>query len=223
MILERLTDERQARVRTTERAEPAPGARLSRRGAERRAEIVDAAVRVIAAAGLSGLSMRSVAAEAGMPLGALDYYFTDKFDLVYQSFRLLSEIEIDRVVGVAARLQPTMAPRELADLLADMTITGLSQTRGTIIARHELVVETSRDDRLTPLFEAWYAAMVPALGRLFRALGSREPETDARLVLAVLAGLEADNIYRPLRPADKRAIRAVLRRLFLALDRVRAL
>lgn len=199
-----------------------PAARLSRRGAERRREIVDAAVRVIAGQGLSGLSMRSVAAEAGMPLGALDYYFDDKFDLVFQSFRLLSELEIDRVVGVATRLQPTMEARQLADLLADMTLTGLSQTRGTIIARHELVVESSRDDRLIPLFQAWYAAMVPALGRLFRALGSREPETDARLVLAVLAGLEADNIFRPLRPSDKRAIRAVLRRLFVALDRVRA-
>ncbi len=202
--------------------EPRSAGGTTARGAQRRAEIIDAAVRVIAAAGLAGLSMRSVAAEAGMPLGALSYYFTGKADLVAQSFRQLSEAEIDRVVRTADELTPSMSPEAMADLLADMTVAGLARSRGTIVARHELVVEASRDDALAPLFEAWYVAMVPALSRLFRALGSTEPDVDARLVLATLAGLEADHLYRPLRPSDRRSIRAVLRRLFavLAAERV---
>lgn len=194
---------------------------VTTRGARRKADIVDAAVRVIATAGLSGLSMRTVAAEAGMPLGALSYYFSGKADLVAESFRQLSEAEIDRVVATASALDPAMAPGEMADRLADLVLDGLVRTRGTIVARHELVVEASRKAELGPLFEAWYLTMIPPLSRLFRALGSREPDVDARLVLAVMAGLEADHIYRPLRPADKRAIRATLRRLFRALQSCR--
>ncbi len=66
------------------------------------------------------------------------------------------------------------------------------------------------------MFEAWYRAMVPALSRLFRELGSHQPELDSRTVMAVMAGLEIDNLYRPLDPIDKRRIRTTLRHAFRA-------
>ena len=55
------------------------------------------------------------------------------------------------------------------------------------------------------------------LSRLFRDLGSRQPELDSRTIMAVMAGLEIDNVYRPLGPVDKRRIRATLRHAFRAL------
>ncbi len=59
--------------------------------------------------------------------------------------------------------------------------------------------------------------MIPALSRLFRELGgSGQPELDSRTVMAVMAGLEIDNLYRPLSPVDKRRIRATLRHAFKA-------
>lgn len=48
----------------------------------RRAELADAAARVIARSGLGGVSMRLVAAEAGTTTGALTHHFTDKRDLL---------------------------------------------------------------------------------------------------------------------------------------------
>ncbi|MCV7179415.1 TetR/AcrR family transcriptional regulator [Mycolicibacterium sphagni] len=186
------------------------------RGAARRTEIIDAAIEVMARVGLAGLSMRLVAHQAQIPLGALTYYFDDKSDLIAQAFAQLSDREIDRVVRTAEGLQPSMSPSALADLVADMIIEGFSTPRGAIITRYELVTEASRDERLRPLFEAWYAAMVPALSRLFREIGSHRPELDSRTILAVMAGLEIDNLYRPLRPVDKRRIRATLRHAFTA-------
>ncbi|OYN82919.1 TetR/AcrR family transcriptional regulator [Mycolicibacterium sphagni] len=186
------------------------------RGAARRTEIIDAAIEVMARVGLAGLSMRLVAHQAQIPLGALTYYFDDKSDLIAQAFAQLSDREIDRVVRTAEGLQPSMSPSALADLVADMIIEGFSTPRGAIITRYELVTEASRDERLRPLFEAWYAAMVPALSRLFREIGSHQPELDSRTILAVMAGLEIDNLYRPLRPVDKRRIRATLRHAFTA-------
>jgi DNA-binding transcriptional regulator YbjK len=186
------------------------------RGAQRRIEIIDAAIEVMAQVGLAGLSMRVVANQAQMPLGALSYYFDDKSDLVAQAFQQLSDREIERVVRTAEQLQPTMSAEQLADLVADMIIDGFASPQGAIVTRYELVTEASRDERLRPMFEAWYVAMVPALSRLFRDRGSRQPELDSRTVMAVMAGLEIDNIYRPLGPVDKRRIRATIRHVFRA-------
>jgi DNA-binding transcriptional regulator YbjK len=208
-------------VGTHEDADPKP-AELPRstgntaRGAQRRVEIIDAAIEVMARVGLAGLSMRVVASQAQIPLGALSYYFDDKSDLVAQAFQQLSDREIDRVVRAAEQLDPTMPAEQLADLMADMIIDGFSSPQGAIVTRYELVTEASRDERLRPMFEAWYAAMVPALSRLFRDLGSHQPELDSRTVMAVMAGLEIDNIYRPLGPVDKRRIRATIRHAFRA-------
>lgn len=191
------------------------------RAAQRRVEIIDAAIEVMARVGLAGLSMRVVAAQAGIPLGALSYYFDDKSDLVAQAFQQLSDREIERVVRTADRLEPTMSADQLADTMADMIIDGFTSPQGAIVTRYELVTEASRDERLRPMFEAWYTAMVPALSRLFRELGSHQPELDARTVMAVMAGLEIDNLYRPLGPVDKRRIRATIRRTFGALAALR--
>ena len=186
------------------------------RGAARRTEIIDAAIEVMAQVGLAGLSMRLVANQARIPLGALSYYFDDKSDLIAQSFAQLSDREIERVVATAQRLEPSMPAEQLADLVADMIIDGFSSPPGAIVTRYELVTEASRDERLRPMFEAWYAAMIPALSRLFRDLGAGQPELDSRTVMAVMAGLEIDNLYRPLGPVDKRRIRATLRHVFTA-------
>jgi TetR/AcrR family transcriptional regulator, regulator of biofilm formation and stress response len=186
------------------------------RGAQRRTEIIDAAIEVMARVGLAGLSMRVVAAQAGIPLGALSYYFDDKADLIAQAFQQLSDREIARVVATAERLRPTMTAEELADLTAAMIIDGFSSPQGAMVTRYELVTESSRDERLRPMFEAWYKAMVPALSRLFRELGSHQPELDSRTIMAVMAGLEIDNLYRPLGPVDKRRIRATIRHAFRA-------
>ncbi|MCX2928668.1 TetR family transcriptional regulator [Mycobacterium sp. CVI_P3] len=200
----------------TASAESLRGTGTTARGAARRTEIIDAAIEVMARVGLAGLSMRLVANQAQLPLGALSYYFDDKSDLIAQAFAQLSDREIDRVVRTAQRLESSMSPEELADLVADMIIDGFSSPRGAIVTRYELVTEASRDERLRPMFEAWYTAMVPALSRLFREIGSRQPELDARTVMAVMAGLEIDNLYRPLGPVDKRRIRATLRHAFRA-------
>ena len=186
------------------------------RGAARRVEIIDAAIEVMARVGLAGLSMRTVASQARIQLGALSYYFDDKSDLIAQAFQQLSDREIERVVRTAERLDPAMTADQLADLFADMIIEGFTSPQGAIVTRYELVTEASRDERLRPMFEAWYAAMVPALSRLFRDLGSHHAELDSRTVMAVMAGLEIDNLYRPLGPVDKRRIRATLRHAFRA-------
>ena len=54
---------------------------------ERRAELTDAAARLIALAGIEAATLRDVAREAGMTTGALTHYFADKRELLMHTFQ----------------------------------------------------------------------------------------------------------------------------------------
>ena len=54
---------------------------------ERRAELTDAAARLIALAGIEAATLRDVAREAGMTTGALTHYFADKRELLLHTFQ----------------------------------------------------------------------------------------------------------------------------------------
>ena len=53
----------------------------------RRAELADAAARLIARSGIEAATMREVAAEAGLTTGALTHYFADKKELLLTTFQ----------------------------------------------------------------------------------------------------------------------------------------
>lgn len=58
---------------------------------ERRQRIIDAAIRVVGAKGIAGLSHRSVAAEADVPLGSTTYHFKTLDELMVAALRQANE------------------------------------------------------------------------------------------------------------------------------------
>jgi AcrR family transcriptional regulator len=83
---------------TSREAEPAPGptrADLTRR------RILEAASRVFRRQGLAGAGMRDIAAELGMHVGNLYYYFEDRRDLL----AFCQETTLDRLLALAARAE----------------------------------------------------------------------------------------------------------------------
>lgn len=58
---------------------------------ERRDRIIDAAIRVVGAKGIAGLSHRSVAAEADVPLGSTTYHFASLDELLIAALRRSNE------------------------------------------------------------------------------------------------------------------------------------
>src|SRR4029453_5628554 len=109
----------------------------------RRAAILEATLRVIAAGGVDDVTHRRVAAEAGVPLGSTTYYFASRDDLVRDAFRhyvgkgfaFLSAIEgefpqlgTDEVVAFLVEV----ARREFAD-------------PATVLIEYELIVRAARD------------------------------------------------------------------------------
>ncbi|RIX50957.1 TetR family transcriptional regulator [Paenibacillus nanensis] len=67
---------------------------------ERREQLAEAAWRVIRRDGVEGVSVRSVADEAGMSLGSLRHYFTTQSELLEFSMRLVSERVNQRIQNI---------------------------------------------------------------------------------------------------------------------------
>jgi AcrR family transcriptional regulator len=81
-------------------------------------QILDAVLTLLGDKGIAGVSMRAVAAEAGVGLGLVNYYYTDKTGLIAAALRRIEEndiamVEPDPALPAAERLR--VALRRVAD------------------------------------------------------------------------------------------------------------
>jgi TetR/AcrR family transcriptional regulator, regulator of biofilm formation and stress response len=155
------------------------------RGEARRDLILDAAIAVLGQEGLSALTHRRVAAEAGLPLAATTYWFSSKDELLVSAFRRAADKDIARVRSVAAAAEG----KDVADALADVLGAEVSDGRTALVACFTMWVEAARRPELRELATAWTEAYEDVIAELLRAAGSREPRVDARLLTAALDGL----------------------------------
>ena len=72
---------------------------------QRRQDIIEATLRVMARDGLRAVSHRAVASEASVPLASTTYYFRDLEDLIIESFLHWSEAQRRAIEAGARQLQ----------------------------------------------------------------------------------------------------------------------
>src|SRR5258706_11920 len=80
---------------------------------ERRTLIVDALMRVAAARGLEEVSLRHVAAEAGVTSGMVQHYFRTKDEMMAFAFLVVRERNEARIGEAVGRLGPAPQSRDL--------------------------------------------------------------------------------------------------------------
>ena len=73
----------------------------------RQERILDAVVSLLAQHGISGVSMRAVAREAGVALGLVGYYYEDKIGLIGAALRRIEEQDVALVAP-----DPTLEPED---------------------------------------------------------------------------------------------------------------
>jgi DNA-binding transcriptional regulator YbjK len=190
---------------------------LTERGGVRKAAILEAALRVIGDKGLAGLSMRAIAAEAGLPLGALGYYFKAKDDLILEAFELHTRREADRVLAAFAGVENGDHADDVAERLTAFIQHGLTEARTSLVAEYEFLIESTRRPDLARVSRAWRQALQIQVSHVASRLGSDDPETDSEIILSVIAGLEIDHLSTPLDPSTTQAIRTALRRTIAGL------
>lgn len=186
----------------------------SRKGVVRKTAIIEATLRVIGRDGIAEMSFRLVAAEASVPIGTVSFYFSDKEELLEAAFRYHTQRETARIVDTIAHFGSALTSADVARGLADLVIHGLTEYREQLLTEYKFLAESARRENLRRASAAWLASLTAHLESTVAALSSSNPTTDARLILAVLGGLEVDNLGVPPDPDAQRLIRQVLGRLF---------
>ena len=164
--------------------------RLTRKGAETRARIVDAAAQLIYQQGVAGTTIEEVRDGAQVSSSQLYHYFEDKPALV----RAVIERQADMAIVTQERfdLSSLDGLREWRDFVVDHARDTGGRFGCPIGSLGSALAETEPEARamLAASFKRWEASIMAGLLRM-HALGRLAPEADPRqLALALLAALE---------------------------------
>ncbi|MEV6614502.1 TetR family transcriptional regulator [Streptomyces sp. NPDC051051] len=158
---------------------------------DRRDLIADAAIGIVAAAGLRGLTHRAVDAAAGLPAGSTSYYFRTRSALIGACYLRLAELSVadaDRWDADHGRPDLDSAAGALAALLHHW----LTAARDRQLARFELALEAARRPELRADLQAAGLAVRSRVTALLAALGAPRPAPAADLLVAWTDGLLYD-------------------------------
>ncbi|MGW1784740.1 TetR/AcrR family transcriptional regulator [Streptomyces sp. NPDC002143] len=146
---------------------------------ERRQRIIDAAIRVVGEKGLSGLSHRSVAAEADVPLGSTTYHFATLDELMIAALRQANEGFAKVVAARGGLADPSVdLPVELAGWLGEW----LAGDRTGVELEYELYLAALRRPALRPVAAEWADDLIALLVR-------RTDPLTARALVALMDGI----------------------------------
>lgn len=152
---------------------------------ERRTRIIDAALCVIAADGMTGLSHRTVAAEADVPLGSTTYHFGSLDELLVAALRRCNENFVQALRGSEVLAVPGPIPEGpdgLAEELTRLLDRWFAGERGAIELEYELYLAALRRPVLRPVAAEWTEEAVELLSR-------RTDRETARALVALMDGV----------------------------------
>ena len=188
---------------------------MYQKGERRREEILRATLRVIGAHGADAVTHRAVAAEAGVPLSATTYYFESKDELLEQTLLLAAREETERIERLVLDLAPlSLSAADWAAAVASMIATDVREEPARHVALFELGLEATRTEALRGELQRWQEAHIRLAELGCRAVGSEEPELDARIVVAALTGLMLEQLASGREDFEDEVLRPALERLF---------
>ncbi|MFB7103703.1 TetR/AcrR family transcriptional regulator [Streptomyces hydrogenans] len=193
------------------------------RAAEREEQIVAAAMRVLGSVGVPAMTLRAVAAEAGIPLGTLHYVFPAKDQLLRAvmakvvrdiSEALRAEAELDQGVEHAFRQGITSFWGRLVESDLGLQIMQYELTMYSLRAEGAAGLARSQYERYSSLVTEFCEQAAQAAGERcvigYDALG--------RLTLALIDGLILQYVANPDRDRARRDLKHALDMIVLLAD-----
>ncbi|MGY4390654.1 AcrR family transcriptional regulator [Streptomyces sp. TE12347] len=162
---------------------------------ERRAQIAEALIRVAGRRGLHAVAMRDVAAEAGVSLRLVQYYFETKGRLLFYCLRHLTDGFTARAGARPAASGPHPGPRAAVQalLLASLPTDEESRTFHLLYSSYAILSVTDETLAAQPFVDDPDAAENTVTGLVERAQaeGSADPGVDARIEAISLLAMAA--------------------------------
>ncbi|MEV7724556.1 TetR/AcrR family transcriptional regulator [Streptomyces sp. NPDC087917] len=162
---------------------------------ERRTQIAEALVRVAGRRGLHAVGMRDVAAEAGVSLRLVQYYFQTKEKLLFYGIQHLTDRFTARVGARLAAIGPEPGPRATIEalLLASLPTDEEGRTFHLLYSSYSILSVTDEALAAQPFIDNPDAAENAVTGLLERARaeGLADPGVDARVEAISLLAMAA--------------------------------
>ena len=200
-----------------------PGAREGTRGpyargVERRKALLEAVLRIVTRDGVAAVTHRAVAAESEASLRATTYYFATKEDMIREAFRFFCEESLEQIDATAERyLDRDVGPGDAVAMIFENVLKEWDNPNTSWVAEFELILAIAREPSFAPEYRAFQQRLDLGLKTTMQRIGSKQPDRDARIVLAFLRGFELEQLSRPDRKAWQRKMRTDLSHLVSAL------
>jgi len=165
-----------------------------------REKFAEATMRLVARQGLEGVTMRAVAAEAGLSYGSLFHYFNSKDELLMHAVRLSTELQTRRINAYASRYSGLKA---LEHLLCDDAIINESSKDDWIVwltFLYKAALQESFAETYAELIDGWQARITQLLqdaqqaGEIRREL---DIDFEAIAIWAYSAGISQLSLLHP--------------------------
>ncbi|MEV5765465.1 helix-turn-helix domain-containing protein [Micromonospora sp. NPDC052213] len=185
--------------------------------AERRDHILAALLRIAGTRGLHAATMRTVAAEAGITVSTLQYYFHSKEELLFAGLQHLAERLSRRATAVTA---DSVRDAIRAWLIQLIPVDEEQRASYRVFAAYAALAFTDNAlarqpyTRNTAALEDAISGRIAAAQRTGEVGADRKPQAEAATLLALATGL-GDSVTAGMRPADD-----ALTLLDYALDRL---
>jgi TetR/AcrR family transcriptional regulator, transcriptional repressor of bet genes len=155
----------------------------------RRRQIVEALWRVTTDRGLESVSLRQVAAEAGVSVGMVQHYFKDKDELLVFALDSLSAHAGGRVArGIDALAEPGDPRKQVRAMLIEALPLDEERARRATVSS-AFLARAAVDPKVSASCRDAYAREHELLAAQLRRAGIAQPVQEASLLLALVHGL----------------------------------
>jgi AcrR family transcriptional regulator len=173
---------------------------------QRRRRLTEALWRVLAVDGLEAVSLRRVAAAAGVSMGMVQHYFSDKEEMVLFALSSMTD-RVGRRIGAAlAALPESAGPRHRLRAILVETLPLDDERRLEAQVATTFLARAPVDPAVAKYFRSGYAEGHAELTGLLRAAGIDDPAREASLLFALTDGLTAHTLAGHHEPAAALAI-----------------
>jgi DNA-binding transcriptional regulator YbjK len=161
---------------------------------ERRTQLLDAAIDILADTGVGGLTHRLVDERAGLPSGTTSNYFRTRLALLEATTNHVAEQHWQRVALLQAVVGQLVDADTVKALMARMISDPDEQMRRGNIARMELFLEGTRRPELAPALGQIQAAALKSARLILEAAGFAPSDEQMGELARLLNGIAFSNI-----------------------------
>ena len=170
----------------------------------RRRVLAEALWRVMVTSGLEAVSLRQVAAAAGVSMGMVQHYFSDKEEMVLFALRSMTEHVSARMGAALAAVPDEPLRRVRAVLVETLPLDDERRVEAQVAAT--FLAHAPVDPRIAEYLKAGYAEGHAYLTEQLAAAGVSDAAREASLLFAVNDGLTVHTLAGHLEPDEALAI-----------------